>query len=93
MDRIKIDRAFVTKLSESGGPRIAEMITQLGHKLELRVLAEGLEDALAWQSLQAMGCDEGQGYYIARPMAFEPLIEWIAQWPQRCPELAPWTQA
>ncbi|MDV7396945.1 EAL domain-containing protein, partial [Arthrospira platensis SPKY1] len=45
LDRIKIDKAFVRQMEPSGGPRIAELIAQLGLKLNLRVLAEGIEDA------------------------------------------------
>jgi diguanylate cyclase (GGDEF)-like protein len=80
VDRIKIDRSFVMKLSGPGGPRIAEMITQLGHKLELKVLAEGIEDAQTWRALSAMGCDEGQGYFLSRPLAIDDLQVWLNQW-------------
>ena len=82
LDRIKIDRAFVMQMSQQGGLRIAEMITQLGQKLGLRVLAEGIEDALAWQSLRDMGCHEGQGYFISRPLDCQALCAWLALRPQ-----------
>ncbi|MBY0466647.1 MAG: EAL domain-containing protein [Burkholderiales bacterium] len=77
LDRIKIDKAFVFQLSKPGGPRIAEMITQLGHKLGLRVLAEGVEDQAAWCALQDLGCHEAQGYFIARPLDIAQLTEWL----------------
>lgn len=79
LDRIKIDRSFVRRLREPRGARIAEMVAQLGHKLGLCVLAEGVEDAAAWQSLLAMGCQEGQGYHIAVPMDKHALVDWIAR--------------
>lgn len=79
LDRIKIDRSFIRQLSEPHGARIAEMVTQLGLKLGLQVLAEGIEDDAAWQALLAMDCHEGQGYYIARPMEKTDLIDWIRQ--------------
>ena len=79
LDRIKIDKAFVFQLSKPGGPRIAEMITQLGHKLGLRVLAEGVEDQDAWRALQEPGCHEAQGYFIARPMESSQLTAWLMQ--------------
>ncbi|HRK39870.1 MAG TPA: EAL domain-containing protein [Burkholderiaceae bacterium] len=78
LDRIKIDKAFVYQLSTPGGPRIAEMITQLGNKLGLRVLAEGIEDDATWRALQDMGCHEGQGYFIAKPMETAVLTDWLA---------------
>ena len=79
LDRIKIDRSFVRQLGESQEARIAEMIAQLGRKLGLQVLAEGIEDASAWQALRAMGCQEGQGYHIARPMDKGQLLGWLGQ--------------
>lgn len=55
LDRIKIDRAFVSQLGKPQGARIAEMVAQLGHKLGLQVLAEGIEDAATCQALLAIG--------------------------------------
>lgn len=77
LDRIKIDRSFVRQLGEPRGARIAEMVAQLGRKLGLSVLAEGIEDAAVWQSLRGMGCQEGQGFHIARPMERDALVGWI----------------
>ena len=77
LDRIKIDGTFVRRLGEAQGARIAEMIAQLGRKLGLHVLAEGIEDAAALRALLAMDCDEGQGYYIASPMDKAALIRWL----------------
>jgi EAL domain-containing protein (putative c-di-GMP-specific phosphodiesterase class I) len=42
------------------------------------VLAEGIEDEATWAALQEMGCHEGQGYFIARPMETAALTEWLA---------------
>jgi diguanylate cyclase (GGDEF)-like protein len=77
LDRIKIDGTFVRRLGEAQGARIAEMVAQLGRKLGLHVLAEGIEDAAAWQALLAMDCDEGQGYFIAPPMDRTSLRRWL----------------
>lgn len=79
LDRIKIDRSFVRQLGESQEARIAEMVAQLGRKLGLQVLAEGIEDAAAWQALRTMGCHEGQGYHIATPMDKARLLDWLQQ--------------
>jgi EAL domain-containing protein (putative c-di-GMP-specific phosphodiesterase class I) len=57
------------------------MITELGHKLELKVLAEGIEDRATWQALRAMGCDEGQGYFMSKALELPDLLVWLAQWP------------
>ena len=77
LDRIKIDRTFVRQIGEPKGPRIAEMVTQLGRKLGLKVLAEGIEDEHVWAALLAMGCHDGQGYHIAQPMDTERLLPWL----------------
>ncbi|GHC92244.1 diguanylate cyclase [Pseudorhodoferax aquiterrae] len=77
LDRIKIDRGFVRQLREAQGARIAETVTQLGRKLGLQVLAEGIEDAATWQALVDMGCHEGQGFHIAPPMERDALLNWL----------------
>ena len=40
-------------------------------------LAEGIEDRAAWDALQAMGCHEGKGYFISKPLERTALIAWI----------------
>ena len=77
LDRIKIDRSFVCQLGEPDGARIAEMVVQLGRKLGLSVLAEGIEGATVCRALLAMDCYEGQGYYIAKPMDKDVLLAWL----------------
>lgn len=79
LDRIKIDRTFIQQLEAPQGGRVAEMVVQLGRKLGLQVLAEGIEDAATWQALQTMGCHDGQGYHIAYPMDKAALFRWLAQ--------------
>ncbi|MFZ6748870.1 bifunctional diguanylate cyclase/phosphodiesterase [Undibacterium sp. Ren11W] len=80
VDRLKIDRAFVNQIDTPDGPRIAELITQLGKKLGLQLIAEGIETEHHWQVLREMGCHEGQGFLIARPMIEADLIGWIQSW-------------
>ncbi|MHB1373356.1 MAG: two-component system response regulator [Thauera sp.] len=86
LDRLKIDRAFVALL-DSGRPgaRIAEMIVPLGHCLDITVLAEGVEHPHQAERLHAMGCDEAQGFLFAKPMAVEPLLEWLHAQPGVAP--------
>jgi len=79
LDRMKIDKAFVRQLGDSSSARIAEMVAELGATLGLRVLAEGIEDRASWDRLQQIGCHEGQGYFIARPLELARLIPWIEE--------------
>jgi len=46
------------------------------------VIAEGIEDATAWQVLRDMGCHEGQGFFISRPLDFSALCDWWVKRPQ-----------
>ncbi|MES2298564.1 MAG: EAL domain-containing protein [Pseudomonadota bacterium] len=78
VDRLKIDRAFVTEITGSArGSSIAEMVIQLGRNLGLSVIAEGVEDERQAQILQALGCPLAQGFLFARPMASPALNEWL----------------
>nr|WP_315477056.1 EAL domain-containing protein [uncultured Undibacterium sp.] len=80
VDRLKIDRAFVMQIDTQSGPRIAELITQLGKKLGLSVIAEGIETDAHYDVLRKMGCEEGQGFLIARPMLDNAIEPWLASW-------------
>jgi diguanylate cyclase (GGDEF)-like protein len=78
IDRLKIDRAFVSELSNAVlGGHIASMVIELGRNLNLTVIAEGIEDESQAQTLLRMGCHEGQGYLYAKPMVSAQLVEWI----------------
>jgi EAL domain-containing protein (putative c-di-GMP-specific phosphodiesterase class I) len=79
VDRLKIDRAFVTEITGSArGSSIAEMIVQLGRKLGLSIIAEGVEDERQAQILHALGCPLAQGYLFARPLSPQDLLAWLA---------------
>ncbi len=84
IDRLKIDRAFVTEITQSArGSSIAEMVIQLGRNLGLSVVAEGVEDERQAHILQALGCPMAQGFLFARPMPPGELNAWlVANTPQ-----------
>ncbi|WP_296945752.1 EAL domain-containing protein [uncultured Massilia sp.] len=80
VDRLKIDRAFVTEITGSArGSSIAEMVIELGRNLGLSIIAEGVEDERQAQILQALGCPLAQGFLFARPLAPQALIEWLGR--------------
>ena len=69
VDGIKIDRSFVSGLeSDAGALAIVEGITSLAHAIGLTVTAEGIETAEQLSRLRDMGCDFGQGFYLATPV-------------------------
>jgi EAL domain-containing protein (putative c-di-GMP-specific phosphodiesterase class I) len=75
IDRLKIDRSFVQDLGhDADDAAICASIIGLGHLMELRIVAEGVEteQQLAW--LRERGCDELQGYLLGRPQPFETLL-------------------
>ncbi len=78
-DLIKIDRSLVAPvLQGEASATIVKWLIGLGHELGMRVVAEGLETAPMLQLLTEFGCDEGQGYHIARPMEGDALLDWLA---------------
>ncbi|NPD69339.1 EAL domain-containing protein (plasmid) [Lichenicola cladoniae] len=67
--RIKLDRAFVSELgTQSSSHAIVEAIVAMAHKLDLQVVAEGVETAEQRDHLLRYGCDELQGYWFSRPV-------------------------
>ncbi|GHD58269.1 putative bifunctional diguanylate cyclase/phosphodiesterase [Jeongeupia chitinilytica] len=75
---LKIDRTFIERLEHNfENISIVRSIIELGHILGLDVVAEGVETQAIWQALAVMGCDEAQGYLIARPMPADELAHWL----------------
>jgi EAL domain-containing protein (putative c-di-GMP-specific phosphodiesterase class I) len=78
---MKLDQRFVRNAARDPEARaIVESSIELGHKLGMRVVAEGIEQQTDWDLISELGCDEGQGYFLARPMRPECLGEWLGHW-------------
>ncbi|HEY8877805.1 MAG TPA: EAL domain-containing protein, partial [Roseateles sp.] len=81
VDELKIDKSFVMAMERDlDDARIVRSTIELAHNLGLSVVAEGLETLKAWAMLAHLGCDEGQGYYISKPMPQEQFIAWVKAW-------------
>lgn len=81
LDIIKIDRSFIqhiTSLDEKQA--IVDAIIQMSHRLNLKVIAEGVESSQQFDLLRKMNCDMIQGYYICKPVPFHDLIEFLKLW-------------
>lgn len=75
---VKLDQSFIRNLSDDEKDRrLVRTIIDLAKRLGLRVVAEGIETEAVRDLVALWGCDEGQGYLIARPMAAEALMGWI----------------
>jgi predicted signal transduction protein with EAL and GGDEF domain len=74
VDVLKIDRSYISGLTENrkDAAIIAAMIA-LGHSLDLKIVAEGVETREQFEALRRLGCDDIQGFYISRPVS-EPLF-------------------
>ena len=72
INTIKIDRIFIANIHDDVKCRaIVEAILAMGKRLDMCIIAEGVETADQVKALVALGCDIAQGYYFARPMSFE----------------------
>ncbi len=75
---IKIDQSFVRNITtDPDDAAIASAVIGIGHGLGLMVIAEGVETAEQQEYLRARGCDQVQGYLIARPLAAADLAEFL----------------
>jgi diguanylate cyclase (GGDEF)-like protein/PAS domain S-box-containing protein len=78
VNKLKIDRSFVTNARQDEHNReISRTIISLGHALDMLVVAEGIEEAEQLEFLRQAGCDEGQGYFISKPLPKEAFINFI----------------
>ncbi len=79
VDEIKIDKSFVLDMiNDNDDLVIVRSTIDLAHNMGRKVTAEGVETQEVWDRLAEMGCDLIQGYYIARPMPADELMDWIA---------------
>jgi diguanylate cyclase (GGDEF)-like protein len=81
VDELKIDKSFVLNMENDAGDRmIVRSTIDLGHNLNLRVVAEGIESEAVWRLLAELGCDQGQGYFMSRPIPGDQLLAWRGKW-------------
>jgi diguanylate cyclase len=78
VDELKIDRSFISH-PDAGAVTIVTSTIELGHSMGLKVVAEGVEDAAAWNLLRRLGCDFAQGYLISKPLAPESVAAFVQE--------------
>jgi len=87
---VKIDRSFVQGLSgenRASTRALIKTIIGLGADLNLRIVAEGVEDLATLDELRGLGCQVAQGYYISRPISGPDLRTWLARRDESAPRL------
>ena len=78
VDKLKIDRSFIIDILQDEEARaIVQAMIQMARGLNLRTIAEGVEEAAVAEQLRVMGCDEAQGYLYSPPLAAEELWAWL----------------
>ncbi|HVT34085.1 MAG TPA: EAL domain-containing response regulator [Nevskiaceae bacterium] len=81
---LKIDRCFVNGAASDGDMRsILETSIDLGRRLRMDVVAEGVETWDDWHLLEGLGCDMAQGYVAARPIPAAGVPVWAQRWSQQ----------
>jgi diguanylate cyclase (GGDEF)-like protein len=78
VSEVKVDRSFVSRMTRD--PRdlaVVRSVVDLGHRLGLQVVAEGVEDQDAWDAVVAVGCDTVQGFFLTRALPAHELDAWL----------------
>ena len=80
LDELKIDRAFVTGMNDDPlSAAIVQSTIELGHRLGMTVVAEGVETADELSALKRFRCDFAQGYHVCRPMPAGDVLTWLGR--------------
>ncbi|SMH53551.1 bifunctional diguanylate cyclase/phosphodiesterase [Azospirillum agricola] len=81
VDKLKIDRSFVSELrfDDPDSGAIAEAIIGMARSLRMQTLAEGVETEEQFHCLAGLGCDQIQGYLLGRPMPFDEFVAFVQQ--------------
>lgn len=78
IDVLKIDQSFVRNMhNDKDDESIVNAIISLARSLEIKVIAEGVEEARQLEQLKLLECDEVQGYYFSRPLSEDNLIDFL----------------
>lgn len=79
LDELKIDQSFVSALQPSVPDPLAGFIVDIGRRLGMTTIAEGVETEQQRARLEALGCDTLQGYLICRPLSEDNFLRWLSE--------------
>lgn len=81
LDTLKIDRSFTSALStDNAHSEVVDAIIAMAHRLNLAVIAEGVETTEQLRFLRARGCDKAQGYLFSRPVPAAQFLDLLDGW-------------
>jgi diguanylate cyclase (GGDEF)-like protein len=84
VQELKLDRSFIsTMLDDPRSRMIVQTTATMAHALDMRLVAEGVEDAATAAELVVLDVDILQGYHIARPMPADQVDDWVLRWSSR----------
>lgn len=75
--KMKIDKSFVIGFDQPRNVAIVRSAIDLARNMDLDVTAEGIEDESTYEALRQLGCNQGQGYFISKPLTPEALDTWL----------------
>ena len=79
VDTVKIDRSFVSNMENDGQVGIVKAIIAMAHGMNIKVVAEGIENQWQYDFLKKEGCNLGQGYFIYRPMKKDQFLQLLLE--------------
>ncbi len=86
---VKADRSFVHgAYNDTASKAILQAMVQIARQLNMKAVAQGIENLEDWVCARAVGCDYGQGHYIGQPMAADHIPTWVENWNARRATLA-----
>ena len=78
VDALKIDRSLIREMqTDRAAADMVEVFITLAHKMNLKVIAEGIEAARQAERLSELGCEFGQGYYFSQPLEAKAALEYM----------------
>ena len=75
---VKLDKSLIDYINQNRGKKIVQQAIDLGHGLDLKVVAEGVETKEQRDCLKEMECDEIQGFYYSKPLNEEDFISLVS---------------
>lgn len=83
-NELKIDRSFVHGANNDKYLKaIIQASSEMAHKFEMKVVAEGVEDHEDWNLIKSLGCDVAQGWFISKSINTENMVSWYAGWKEK----------
>jgi EAL domain-containing protein (putative c-di-GMP-specific phosphodiesterase class I)/GGDEF domain-containing protein len=84
LDTIKIDQCFISGVDRSQDMlALCRTIVAMGRQLNMRTVAEGIEELGELEVMRQIGCEAGQGYLFQRPIPADELTIFLREWPDR----------